>query len=1074
MTYLSMDNQASESMLYPDSLSVSRVIMLVVLTLLIAIASQPTTAGDQRVRVGIYENPPLISMDSDGGAAGFFSEIVEHIADEEGWDVEYFPATFSQSMLDLEAGKIDILPVVAFSRERKKKYDFNQDNVLTNWGQLYTLKKSGIVGLSDLSGKKVAVLKRDIHYKKFKELIDGFGIDCELVETNSYHDVLKLVADKRVDAGVVNRFFGLKYGDEYHVAKSGVIFNPISIHFAFTKGKSWELINTVDGYVRAIKQSESSVYYRGMDKWLGTITVSGISLSETFMMLSVLIILIFLAYLVLHLTVLRRALGMGDVVEERVVVNILVGTFLFVVLLWVGLAIVEYLWFNSSGMKLFDHMLPLDSPRRMLFRPALLGFILLGGVVVSRVFSRLIHEQRLVKESETKFRSIFHSSVVGMVVVIDCKGLITEWNRGAEIAFGYSAQEVVGQSLTVLMPERYREAHSRGFLRAVEQRGLSYSGVTHELSGLRKNGEEFPLELTLGCWEMGGVLSFSAIVLDITDRKQTEQTLRRVQKMDAIGQLTGGIAHDFNNILGIIIGNISLLKTQLAGDSTLLKRVDAIEKSANRAVNLTKQLLGFSRKQATQASLTDISRVIEEMDSLISRSLTPDVEVRQQFAKDLWLTKIDPGDFQDALLNLIINARDAMHGRGKLLLKTCNCTLDADCCEQKPDMKPGEYVQLTVSDNGDGISSEQREHIFEPFFTTKPAGKGTGLGLAMVYGFVKRSKGNVEVDSESGGGTAFQIYLPRAEGVENPVEVSTEQKRTLPRGSESILVVDDEFGLLELAQESLQALGYRVITASNGQQALDQLAEDSGIDLLFIDVVMPGGINGYELAEQTVLKYPQVKVLLTSGYTDTSLEGSDKIPSHDHLLKKPYTQSELVQKVRDLLGDPEPGRVELNQPVSALNQPSAIYAQWSEDFNIDIQPLDDDHRELFELINRCRKAFDNHEAPENGYPMLDEIYHYAQYHFKREEKVMAACDYPDIKNHRQVHALLLKQARSMMKEEREGMFDIRSLLAFLDDWCVGHVQSMDRNFASYCRGNILCEQVVAQLKSESDAEVGHE
>ncbi|MCP3667866.1 MAG: PAS domain S-box protein [Gammaproteobacteria bacterium] len=913
MTYLSMDDQALKSMLHSSLLSVNRVIMLVVFTLLISITSQSTTAGDQRVRIGVYENLPLISMDEDGGAAGFFAEIVEYIADEEGWDVEYVPATFNQSMMDLETGKIDILPVVAFSRERMKTYDFNRENVLTNWGQLYTLEKPEIVELPDLSGKKVAVLKGDIHYKKFKELIDSFGIDCELVETDSYHDVLKLVADKHVDAGVVNRFFGLRFGDEYRVIKSGVIFNPINIHFAFSKGKNRAMINAVDGYVRAIKQSENSIYYRGMDKWLGTASVSGISLSEIFMMLSVLIILIFLIYLVMHLTMLRRALGMSHVVEERVVVNTLVSTFLFVILLWVGLAVVEYLWFNSSGMKLFDFMLPLDSPRRMLFRPVLLGFILLGGVVVSRVFSRLIHEQRLVKESETKFRSIFHSSVVGMVVVIDCKGFITEWNRGAEKAFGYSAQEIVGQPLTVLMPERYREAHSRGFLRAVKQRGLLYSGVTHELNGLRKNGEEFPLELTLGCWEMGGVLSFSAIVLDITDRKQTEQTLRRVQKMDAIGQLTGGIAHDFNNIMGIIIGNISLLKTQLAGESTLLKRVGAIEKSANRAVNLTKQLLGFSRQQATLVSLTNISQVIEEMDSLISRSLTPDIEVRQQFAKDLWLTEIDPGDFQDALLNLVINARDAMHGRGKLILKTYNCTLDADYCEQKPDMKPGEYVQLTVSDNGDGISSDQREHIFEPFFTTKPAGKGTGLGLAMVYGFVKRSKGIVKVDSESGGGTAFQIYLPRAEGVENPVEVSTEQKMTLPRGSETILVVDDESGLLELAQESLQAQGYRVITASNGQQALDKLAKNSGIDLLFSDVVMPGGINGYELAEQTVLNYPQVKIMLTSGYTDTSLEGSDKIPSHDHLLNKPYTQSELVQQVRALLGDSKLGHGDLNQ-----------------------------------------------------------------------------------------------------------------------------------------------------------------
>ncbi len=399
-------------------------------------------------------------------------------------------------------------------------------------------------------------------------------------------------------------------------------------------------------------------------------------------------------------------------------------------------------------------------------------------------------------------------------------------------------------------------------------------------------------------------------VHDITESKHIEDALRRSQKMDAVGQLTGGIAHDFNNIIGIILGNVELLELQNITDEKIHKRIVPIKKSAQRAAKLTKQLLSFSRHKPYQQTLCNINQQITDMQSLIAHSVTPEVEVEYELAKDLWPVSIDPGDFQDAILNLVINARDAMNGRGHLTLESSNCTLDARYCAHNPGTIAGDYVQLIVSDTGQGIASEQQEHIFEPFFTTKPEGKGTGLGLAMVFGFVKRSSGFIKVYSEVGTGTTFRLYLPRkilateeaaANRDKNQQIEANLPRNNLPGGNETVLVVDDEKGLRELAEDSLQDLGYKVLVACDGKQALDILAQEPDISLLFTDVVMPGDVNGFELAEQAAEKYPQLKILLTSGYTQKAVIKNGQAKFADNLLSKPYSREELAKRLRGML-----------------------------------------------------------------------------------------------------------------------------------------------------------------------------
>lgn len=398
-----------------------------------------------------------------------------------------------------------------------------------------------------------------------------------------------------------------------------------------------------------------------------------------------------------------------------------------------------------------------------------------------------------------------------------------------------------------------------------------------------------------------------SFVEDISKRKQAEKSLQRSQKMDAIGQLTGGIAHDFNNILGIILGNLEMLKYELPkGSGKALNRVDSIYQAGQRAVDLTKQLLSFSRSRPSRQDVTNINNLVEKIENLIARSVTPEIVVSHQLDKNLWLTEIDQGEFEDAMLNLSLNARDAMAGHGQLMLRTRNGTLDGAFCELVDNARPGEYVELVISDTGEGISVEQQEHIFEPFYTTKEEGKGTGLGLAMVYGFVQRSGGFIGIHSELGVGTSFKLYLPRFVGEEERLaETKVKKPVVAPRGKETLLIVDDEVALLKLASSFLVSLGYRVFTSTDGDKALKKLHQEPGIDLLISDVVMPGGINGFELVKQASAEFSSLKVLLTSGYVGKVADASEtkSSASTTSILHKPYSQIELATRVRAILDE---------------------------------------------------------------------------------------------------------------------------------------------------------------------------
>jgi len=390
---------------------------------------------------------------------------------------------------------------------------------------------------------------------------------------------------------------------------------------------------------------------------------------------------------------------------------------------------------------------------------------------------------------------------------------------------------------------------------------------------------------------------------DITSRKVSEIALRKAQKMEAVGLLTGGIAHDFNNILGIIIGNLDLLQEQLSTDDKAIKRLDSATKAALRATKLTSQLLGFSRTNSNENRTTSINRMLDQISELLRHSLSAKQSLSLNFKDNIWLTYIDRDDLQDALINLTLNARDAMGEKGELTITTSNRLLDASFCRKNPGAIEGEFVCVSVSDQGAGIEENNLQAIFEPFFTTKAQGKGTGLGLAMVFGFVKRSSGYIEVSSHIDDGTTFNLYFPRSYKTEDNITKasSTRDDNRLVIGNETILVVDDEEDLRKLAADSLEHLGYRVIVAENGQEAYEILSKGENISLLFSDIRMPGKLSGFELAAQVQQQFPSTRILLTSGFSGKLESGKEIDSSKFELLRKPYTSQLLASRIRKAL-----------------------------------------------------------------------------------------------------------------------------------------------------------------------------
>jgi PAS domain S-box-containing protein len=532
-----------------------------------------------------------------------------------------------------------------------------------------------------------------------------------------------------------------------------------------------------------------------------------------------------------------------------------------------------------------------------LLAASLVLVMLLAGSV--RLYARLaqaLGAEQQERRRESGLRQRIFDTSLDLILVCDRWGNLVQVSPSCQAILGYRPDEMMGQSAKQFLYSDDLD-NTRSEMRIARHGGQTRN---FDCRYVHKEGHVVPLTWT-GVWSESDQQHFF-IGRDMTERLNLERQLRQAQKMEAIGQLTGGIAHDFNNILAVIIGMSELTAVGVAGDAKLSAMVKQIDEAAERGAQLVQRMLAFARKQPLEARVLDVNEAVERAAAMLERMLGEDINLRTSLAADPWPALVDPSQLDDAIVNLAVNARDAMPKGGDLVVEAANVHLDEAYAAGHADVSAGDYVAVIVTDSGTGMPPEVIERAFDPFFTTKAVGRGTGLGLSMVYGFVKQSGGHVKIYSEIGHGTSIKMYFPRAaQKAESANLPHLAPERTLPAGRETILVVEDDATVRNMAVTTLQGLGYQIHQAPDGRSALDILNGGAHIDLLFTDMIMPNGVSGQDLVEAARRLRPNMKALLTSGYSEQFVTARGNGSQGVRLLGKPYRREKLATVVRSVL-----------------------------------------------------------------------------------------------------------------------------------------------------------------------------
>jgi two-component system cell cycle sensor histidine kinase/response regulator CckA len=776
------------------------------------------------VKAGIYENEPKIFTDY-GAPSGFWVELLDYIASKENWNIEWIHGSWDDCLKELEEGKIDLMPDVAYTKERAEKYAFQDETVFISWARVYVPLSSEIQSFPDLNDKRMAVLKGSVNYigtDGIKELTEKFGIDCIFIETDSYNDVFGLLEKREADAGVVNKNFGNIKEKEYKVKRTAILFQPADLRFAFSKESSLTplLIARIDYNIKVMKANGDSIYYNLIEKYFE-----------------------------------------GPITNK------------FAIPAWIKKAA-----FLVGGIFLFLLMVSIASRAQ-----------------VKRSVEKL-------RKSEERYRRLFENSLEGILVAeIENKQFLYA-NPAICRMLGYSKEELKQMSVYGIHPKKELEEIVSNF----EAQARGEKSLTPLIPCLRKDGTIIYADIVTTLMNINDKECNVGFFTDKTDYKRAEEEKEKInlqllqaQKMESVGRLAGTIAHDFNNLLTAIIGYGSMLRDEMPSGDSKKEMVGEILFAAKQAARLTGQLLAFSRKNPTRLEVIDMNSIVTEVKGMVDRLVGEDIVFSSDIEEAAVNIKGDVTQIEQVILNLIVNARDAMPGGGELYIKTEKCVIKDEETDKIPYSYPGEFVCLTISDTGIGMNDEKCSKIFEPFYTTKE--KGTGLGLSVVSGIIEKHDGWINVESEPGKGTTFRVYIPLCYEKEKLKKGGDIPLSELQGKGETILIVEDEEITRTFLSRVLKGNGYSVFEAGGVEEAERIFEENKDkINMVFSDVILADG-SGLTFVEGLISKNEKVIILLSSGYISDKVEVLDMAKRKFDFLDKPYDVAQLLRKVKEIL-----------------------------------------------------------------------------------------------------------------------------------------------------------------------------
>jgi PAS domain S-box-containing protein len=927
----------------------------------------PNSLADTRIRVGVYQNRPLLFKDSDGNVKGIFADILEYVAAKEGWAIEYKSDSWAQCLKDLQSGKLDVLGAIAYSEQRDQMYDFTYENIISNWGQIYTGKLSNIESILDFKGKKIAVLQNDIYYKNLSQLVKKLDIECRFTEAFDYEAVLELVEAGKCDAGLVNYLYGHQYDRKYNINRSSIILSPQKIHFAVPKGKNRKLINTLDMYLRNLKKDKSSIYYQSLSRWIGVDSkqMDPIWIYAAGAGAAGIILLVLILNLILRSQVSKRtqeldaknqaliyeierrknveaALQKNEREYRSVFENTGTATFIVEEDMTISKVnekaakMIGYPKLEIEGkMKTSDFISRKDLKRltgyhydrrsengphpseyefNLIDRNAntINAFIQISVIPKTKksiaslvdITSRVKAEEAL-KHSEEKYRNIIENIEEGFFE-LDLEGNLTFFNSALSKITGYSREELVGLNYRQYSSPKTSKTMFEVFTQIFSSK-QPIMVADFEIES--KDGSALQIDLSAApiLDNDGRVNGFRGLMRNVSERKKAEletikleKKLQQAQKMNAIGTLAGGVAHDLNNILSGIVSYPDLILMDLPENSPLIEPILTIQESGKKAAAIVQDLLTLARRGVSVSEVVNLNDIIDEYLTSPQlgklKSYHPEVEIKSNLDPALLNIMGSPVHLSKTVMNLVSNAAEAIPAGGKVNIIAENKYIDAPISGYE-DVAEGDYVVLTISDNGIGIAPDEINRIFEPFYTKKKMGRsGTGLGMAVVWGTVKDHKGYIHVKSDEGKGTTIKLFFPvtRKPFRRNEIVNSFESYRG---EGESILVVDDVKEQREIASKLLAYLGYSVQTVSSGKEAIEHI-DAKPTDLVVLDMLMPPGIDGLETYERIISKHPGQKAIIASGFSETNRVKKAQSLGAGSYVKKPYTLEKIGLAVK--------------------------------------------------------------------------------------------------------------------------------------------------------------------------------